>query len=347
MPYPAPYTRQANYTSFEQSNPTTPKPGSDLDADFDAVKTSMDESQDALADVRRADGALVNGIVTPDSLSLSTLLMLGDWVLRGEWVTATVYAELDVISKVGKLYVSLAAHTSGTFAVDLAAGKWAALFLSVAAADVTYTPAGDIAATDVQAAITELDTEKQPKDASLTAYAALTTAANKYIYFTAADTPATADITANARSLLAAADYTAMKVLLALTIGTNVQAYDAATAKLDVNQTWTKGNAITPGALTDGANIATNAAQSNSFRVTLAGNRTLDNPTNMKDGQSLTFRITQDATGSRTLAYGTKFKFTGGAAPTLSTAAGRVDILSCIYFADTDIIACSITKDVR
>lgn len=40
-----------------------------------------------------------------------------------------------------------------------------------------FTPAGNIAATDVQAAIEELDAEKQPLDADLTAIAALTTAA--------------------------------------------------------------------------------------------------------------------------------------------------------------------------
>jgi hypothetical protein len=47
----------------------------------------------------------------------------------------------------------------------------------VAAEDVTFAPAGSIAATDVQAAIEELDSEKQPLDADLTAIAALTTTA--------------------------------------------------------------------------------------------------------------------------------------------------------------------------
>lgn len=43
--------------------------------------------------------------------------------------------------------------------------------------------------------------------------------------------------------------------------------------------------------------------------------------------------ITQDGTGSRTLplaSYGTKFKFPGGTAPTLTTAAGSVDVLQFI-----------------
>jgi len=42
---------------------------------------------------------------------------------------------------------------------------------------------------------------KQPLDASLTAFAVLTTAANKGLYFTGADTPATFDISASGRAL--------------------------------------------------------------------------------------------------------------------------------------------------
>jgi len=85
---------------------------------------------------------------------------------------------------------------------------------------------------------------------------------------------------------------------------------------------------VVPKALTDGANIAVNAADSNVFTVTLAGNRTLDNPTNLVNGQTFIFRITQDATGSQTLAYGSVYRFPGGTAPTLSTAANAVDYLS-------------------
>lgn len=48
---------------------------------------------------------------------------------------------------------------------------------SVAAADVSVTPAGSIAATNVQAALQELDSEKQPLDSDITAIAALSTTA--------------------------------------------------------------------------------------------------------------------------------------------------------------------------
>lgn len=84
-------------------------------------------------------------------------------------------------------------------------------------------------------------------------------------------------------------------------------------------------------ALTDGVTISTDASTGNIFTVTLAGNRTLSNPSNLAAGQRLTYIIHQDATGSRTLTYGTVFKFSNSAAPTLSTAANAIDILSCVY----------------
>lgn len=97
-------------------------------------------------------------------------------------------------------------------------------------------------------------------------------------------------------------------------------------------------------ALTDGATITPDASASNNFRVTLGGNRTLANPTNLLDGVILNFKIKQDGTGSRTLAYGSKYKWVGGSAPVLSTAASAVDFITAQYFADEDILICAIMK---
>jgi hypothetical protein len=80
------------------------------------------------------------------------------------------------------------------------------------------------------ATVTNLIATKQPLDASLTAFAALTTAANKGIYFTAADTPATYDLSSYARTLLDDASASAAQATLGLVIGTNVQAFDATLA---------------------------------------------------------------------------------------------------------------------
>ena len=80
-------------------------------------------------------------------------------------------------------------------------------------------------------------------------------------------------------------------------------------------------------ALTDGATITPDFSTGNNFSVTLGGNRTLANPTNMTVGQSGVIYITQDATGGRTLSYGTYYKFPSGTAPTLTTTANAVDAL--------------------
>jgi hypothetical protein len=82
-------------------------------------------------------------------------------------------------------------------------------------------------------------------------------------------------------------------------------------------------------ALTDAATIAVDmsATGGNNFSVTLAGNRTLGNPTGLTAGQSGIIYVTQDATGSRTLAYSSYWKFPGGTAPTLTTTANAVDAL--------------------
>ena len=93
-------------------------------------------------------------------------------------------------------------------------------------------------------------------------------------------------------------------------------------------------------ALTDGATITPDFSASCNFSVTLGGNRTLANPTNMVAGQSGSLFISQDATGSRTLAYGSYWDFAnGGVAPTLSTAANAVDRIDYIVRTTTSIHA--------
>ena len=91
--------------------------------------------------------------------------------------------------------------------------------------------------------------------------------------------------------------------------------------------------------LTDGANISVNLNTGQNFTVTLGGNRTLDNPTNCVAGQVGSIFITQDGTGSRTLAYGSSWDFIAGEAPVLSTDAAARDRLDYIVQTSTDVQA--------
>jgi hypothetical protein len=91
-----------------------------------------------------------------------------------------------------------------------------------------------------------------------------------------------------------------------------------------------------PVVLTDASTISTNAALSNHFRVTLAGSRTLANPTNSSDGQVVTWEFIQDSTGSRTITLGSAFN-KGSLTITLTTTATKRDFMQCIYNATTSL----------
>lgn len=130
------------------------------------------------------------------------------------------------------------------------------------------------------------------------------------------------------------------------TIGSTVQGYDANNAVTNANQSFSVAQRGTITALTDGATITPNFNNANNFSVTLGGNRTLANPTNLAAGQSGVIVITQDGTGSRTLAYGSYFKFPGGTAPTLTTTASAVDVLAYYVESSTRITA-RLVADVK
>lgn len=91
--------------------------------------------------------------------------------------------------------------------------------------------------------------------------------------------------------------------------------------------------------LTDGTSIAVDFDTAQNFTVTLGGNRTLENPTNIDTGQTGSIMVIQDGTGSRTLSYGSYWKFAGGTAPTLSTVSAAVDRIDYIVQTSTAIHA--------
>ena len=91
--------------------------------------------------------------------------------------------------------------------------------------------------------------------------------------------------------------------------------------------------------LTDAASIAIDFNTGQNFAITLAGNRTLENPTNCVAGQVGSIFIVQDGTGTRTLAYGSSWDFPDGTAPVISTSINSVDRLDYIVHTSTDVHA--------
>jgi hypothetical protein len=205
------------------------------------------------------------------------------------------------------------------------------------ASDVTNTPAGDIAATNVQAAINELDTEKLADNVSAT---------DRVLGRSTAGAGAVEEIacTAAGRALIDDADAAAQRTTLGLVIGTNVQAFDADNAVTDANQTFTASQRGTITAVTVAAGDTTeqlNFNTTNNWALTLNNTASceLQNPTNITAGQSGSIFIIQDATGSRILTYGNAWDFIGGTAPTLSTAANAVDRIDYVVRSGTSIHA--------
>jgi len=242
----------------------------------------------------------------------------------------------------GKFHVTVgAAPVSSVFgrtgAVVAAAGDYTA-------AQVVNVPAGTLSATDVQAAINEIDGDNVAQDALIAANAsAIATKASSAITITGTGAlTGGGDLTANRTISLANDGVTNAHLanMPANTIKGNNTGAAADPVDMTAAQTWAvldtvvysfnkqKGAALKT--LADAASIAWALDDNQVAQVTLAGNRALANPTQMVAGHTYILIVEQDATGSRTLSFGTAYKFPGGKDPVMSTAANAVDIITFV-----------------
>lgn len=95
--------------------------------------------------------------------------------------------------------------------------------------------------------------------------------------------------------------------------------------------------------LTDGATITWDLSKGHIAEVTLGGNRSLTVSNINRIGTAILI-VRQDATGGRTLSYSSAIKWPGGTAPTLSTSANAVDVLTFLVDATTGTLYGSILK---
>jgi hypothetical protein len=119
---------------------------------------------------------------------------------------------------------------------------------------------------------------------------------------------------------------------------TKIGAYVLANlAQLGTAQSFSAAQRGTISALTDGSTITPDFAVANNFSVTLGGNRSFANGTNLVAGQSGSIFISQDSSGSRTLSFGSYYDFINGTAPTLSTGANAVDRIDYVVRSSTSV----------
>lgn len=82
--------------------------------------------------------------------------------------------------------------------------------------------------------------------------------------------------------------------------------------------------------LTDGATVNWNTGAGRVAAVIFGGNRMIAAPTNLVAGATYILFAIQDATGSRVPTWNAVFKWPGGVAPTLTTTANAIDILTFV-----------------
>lgn len=151
---PVKYTPATDFSDYATAHPADPLPGTNVDAEYAAIKVTTDKLVDRLGEVQRDDGRIRNQTVHKDALSTEVRGMIAadGATPRGAWVTATSYAAKDLVSQDDATYICVTAHTSGTFATDLAAGKWL-FFADAVAANIrsveTYDDLRDSDITDV------------------------------------------------------------------------------------------------------------------------------------------------------------------------------------------------------
>jgi len=83
----------------------------------------------------------------------------------------------------------------------------------------------------------------------------------------------------------------------------------------------------TPQTLTDQAAIDWDLALGGAAKVTLGGDRTLNEASHKVNGACYSLRIIQDGTGTRLLTWHATYRFPGGVEPALSAAVNNIDIL--------------------
>jgi len=121
------YQRQNNFSS-DALNPqlTLADTCADLDAEYEAIKSSVNQTISRLSEIQRDDGKL-SAVVNVDSMTDDALALIGlnPSNIKGAWGAGAAYAVGDIVTSDGGTLLCVEAHTSGSdVANDLNDGRW-------------------------------------------------------------------------------------------------------------------------------------------------------------------------------------------------------------------------------
>jgi hypothetical protein len=175
---------------------------------------------------------------------------------------------------------------------------------------------------------------------------ATTLATSRNINGVAFNGSANITVTAAAGTLTGATLASGVTASSLTSVGTLSSLTVSGTTSLTGATTFVGSAATTPAAVAFSATAMTiPCASSNVFTTTFTANVTVAPAfSNLKDGQTINWFITQDATGSRTMTWPSSFKWPGGSAGVLSTAANSVDLLVATYRSATGFWYATLSK---
>lgn len=139
MADPTKYVRDYGFANYQANRPDRPLPGTEVDVELDNIADVIGGAVDAIKDIRRADGALKNGIVTADSLDQSAIAALGP---NGALILEAVAdAEAQVVAAATQAGAAAGSATAAAGSATAAAGSATAAAGSATAAAGSATAA--------------------------------------------------------------------------------------------------------------------------------------------------------------------------------------------------------------
>lgn len=105
-------------------------------------------------------GVIVEGAATATSLVVFYQIAAPKFT-QVAWVTGTAYVVGDVVLQGSNCYVCATAHTSGTFATDLAASKWTVQTIPVEMREIVQRMIAEHRSGDIQGKVAKTQQEKE------------------------------------------------------------------------------------------------------------------------------------------------------------------------------------------